>query len=502
MDNEQAPDDQATAPSASEGAPADDLTAAIHRLAKANVLVIGDVMLDRYAYGIVERISPEAPIPVLRIEREVAVPGGAGNVVRNLTALGAAVAFVSIVGDDVPGSDLTGLIGGQPGVEPWLLVQGGRLTTVKSRYVANGQQLLRADHEDSSPVHAKLAERMIRIAHDGMLATRVTVISDYNKGLFEGDVAPQIIAAVHAAGRLVVVDPKGTNYARYAGADVITPNRRELAQATGMPVHTEEALVAAARELRTMHNFKAVLVTRSEDGMTLVEASRVIHYPAEAAEVFDVSGAGDTVVATLAACMSVGIELRMAVRLANIAAGLVVGKVGTAVARPTDLLSALTPQAGALRKVMDQAAAVEQVERWRQRGWRIGFTNGCFDLLHPGHVHLLEQARANCDRLVVGINSDASVRRLKGPTRPVQQEAARSAVLASVASVDIVTVFDEETPEELIKVLRPELLVKGSDYTVETVVGAEMVQSWGGRVLLANLLPGHSTTATVSRMRG
>lgn len=478
----------------------DGLADAVRRLARTSVMVIGDVMLDRYVYGTVERISPEAPIPILTVEREVAMPGGAGNVVRNLTALGAAVAFVSVVGDDQAGSDLTGLVGGQPGVEPWLLVQGARATTVKTRYVSQGQQLLRSDREETGPVNPKLAERMMRIANDTLAATSVAILSDYNKGVLSGDIPVQLIAAAKAGGRRVVVDPKGPDYARYAGADVVTPNRKELAEATGLPVDDEAAIVAAATALREAHGFGAVLVTRAEDGMTLLDADGTHHFPAEAAEVFDVSGAGDTVVATLAAAMAAGLPLPMAARLANIAAGIVVGKVGTAVAREGDLLSALSPQGGALRKVVTREAAAEQVERWRRRGWRTGFTNGCFDLLHPGHVHLLEQARSQCDRLVVGLNSDASVRRLKGSSRPVQPEAARAAVLASLSAVDVVCVYDEDTPVETLAELRPDLLIKGADYTVETVVGADLVQGWGGRVWLAELLPGYSTTATVQRM--
>jgi len=435
------------------------------------------------------------------VEREVAMPGGAGNVVRNLTALGVAVAFVSVVGDDQAGSDLTGLVGGQPGVEPWLLVEGSRTTTVKTRYVANGQQLLRADREQAAPIQPRLVERMLRIARDAMAATSITVLSDYAKGLLAGDVPAQLIAAAHLAGRRVIVDPKGADFSRYAGADVITPNRRELAEAAGMKVETETEIAAAAQVLRQRHGFGAVLVTRAEAGMTLLDDTGLCHFPAEAAEVFDVSGAGDTVVATLAAGLAAGLDLKLAARLANIAAGIVVGKVGTAVARETDLLAAISPEGGALRKIVSREAAAEQVERWRRKGWRIGFTNGCFDLLHPGHVHLLEQARAACDRLVVGLNSDSSTRRLKGPTRPVQPEAARAAVLASLTAVDLVCVFDEDTPLELLTALRPEVLVKGADYTHDTVVGADLVEAWGGRVMLAELLPGHSTTATVARLR-
>ena len=478
-----------------------DLIEILPRLSRASVTVIGDAMLDRYVYGSVTRISPEAPIPIVTVEREVAVPGGAANVVRNLTALGAAVSFVAVVGDDQSGSDLTALIGGQPNVEPWLLVQGGRTTTVKTRYIAQGQQLLRADREQTAPIHPKLAERLLRIARDSMAATSLTVLSDYGKGTLSAETAQALITAAKEIGRPVIVDPKGTDYTRYAGADLLTPNRRELALATGMPVSTEAEIVAAARHLIATARVGAVLVTRSDDGMSLVAADSELHMPAEAPEVYDVSGAGDTVVAALAAALATNIGMPAAARLANVAAGVVVGKVGTAVARESDLLAALTAQGSALRKIVTREQAEEQVERWRQKGWRVGFTNGCFDLLHPGHVHLLEQARAACDRLVIGLNSDASVRRLKGPTRPVQPEAARAAVLASLATADLVCIFEEDTPRELIRALRPDLLVKGADYTVDRVVGAELVQEWGGRVMLAQLMPGHSTTATVTRLR-
>ncbi len=478
------------------------LADAVRRLKKTSVTVVGDVMLDRYCYGAVNRISPEAPVPVVTIEREIAMPGGAGNVVRNLTALGVSVAFVSVVGDDEAGSNLTSLVGGQPGVEPWLLVQSGRTTTMKTRYIAAAQQILRADREQAIAIQPKLADRLVKIAGDAITATDVTVISDYLKGTLPDDVPQRLIAAAKAAGRRVVVDPKGFDYSRYAGADVITPNRKELAEATHMPVNSEAAIVEAATRLRSEYGFGAVLVTRSEDGLTLVDGVGPRHYPAEAPEVFDVSGAGDTVVAVLAAGIGTGLPLGIAARIANIAAGVVVGKTGTAIAREAEILNALSPEGGALRKVMNREAAAEQVERWRQRGWKVGFTNGCFDLLHPGHVHLLEQCRGQCDRLVVGLNADSSVQRLKGPTRPVQPEAARAAVLASLASVDVVTVFEEDTPEELIKLLRPDLLIKGADYTVDQVVGAELVRNWGGKVLLVDLLPGHSTTATVNRLRG
>jgi D-beta-D-heptose 7-phosphate kinase/D-beta-D-heptose 1-phosphate adenosyltransferase len=479
-----------------------DLGAHVKRFARASVLVVGDVMLDRYVYGEVTRVSPEAPVPILTVTREVAMPGGAGNVVRNLIALDASAAFVSVVGDDQAGSDLTGLIGGQERVEPWLLVQGGRTTTLKTRYISQGQHLIRADREETIALPEKLAERLVRIALDAMAATTVTILSDYRKGVLSDDVTAQLIAGAKKMGRKVIVDPKGRDYARYRGADLVTPNRRELGEATGMAVDSEAGIVAAAQSLLLRYDFGAVLVTRSEDGMSLITPDEVRHFPGAAREVFDVSGAGDTVVATLAAALAVDVPLAEAAQLANIAGGIVVGKGGTAVARPADILAAIAPATGALRKVVTPAAAAETAERWRIRGYTVGFTNGCFDLLHPGHVHLLEQCRALCDRLIVGINSDASVQRLKGPTRPAQGEAARAAVLASLASVDLVCLFEEDTPIELIKRIRPDLLIKGADYTRATVVGAELVESWGGSVALAELLPGHSTTATLARLRG
>jgi D-beta-D-heptose 7-phosphate kinase/D-beta-D-heptose 1-phosphate adenosyltransferase len=496
-----APDPAAPDPAAPDPT-ALDLAAAVRLLSRASVLVVGDVMLDRYIYGQVTRISPEAPVPILSVEREIAYPGGAGNVVRNLTAFGAAVALVSVVGDDQAGSDLTGLVGGQPGVEPWLLVQGGRTTTMKTRLVASGHHLLRTDREVTTPIHPKLAERMISIASDAMAATGITVLSDYQKGLLAGDIPARLIAAAHAAGRKVVVDSKGPDYSRFAGADIIIPDRRNLSEGSGLPVEDEASVIAAAQALRSRHGFKVVLVTEGADGMTLVDAATARRFPAEAADVYDVSGAGDTVTAVLAAGIAAKLDLKLAVRLANVAAGIVVGKVGTAVARTADLLAALSPQGGSLRKVMSRQAALEQASRWRHQGYRIGFTNGCFDMIHPGHMHLLDAARDACERLVVGLNDDAGTRRLKGPTRPVQPEAVRAAVLAGLPSVDLVTVFEEDTPEALIEALRPDVLVKGADYSLDAVVGADQVRSWGGRVLLADLLPGQTANVGPERARG
>ncbi len=483
-------------------APEPNLHAAITRLRHASVLVVGDVMLDRYVYGEATRISVEAPVPILSIDRELEMPGGAGNVLRNLTALGAAVAFITVVGDDEAGSALTALVGGHANVEPWLLVQGGRTTTQKTRFLAQGHQLFRADREQTDPIHPRLGERLVRIAVDAMAATSVTVLSDYGKGVLSGEVPTQLVAAARLAGRKLIVDPRGVDFSRYAGADIVMPNRPELAAATGMPVDTEAAIAAAAVALRERFRFGAVVVTRGNDGMTLVDLDGTRHFPAEAGEVYDTTGCGDTALAALAAGVAAKLPLAVAVRLANIAAGVVVGKVGSAVAHEAELLAAVSPERSAIRKVVSMEEAAELAERWRHRGWRVGFTNGCFDLLHPGHLHLLDSGRAGCDRLIVGLNSDRSARRLKGPTRPVQPQDARAAILASLASVDLVCVFDEDTPERLIRAVRPDVLITGGNDAVEDVYGADLVREWGGKVTVADVLPGHSTKATLERIRG
>jgi D-beta-D-heptose 7-phosphate kinase/D-beta-D-heptose 1-phosphate adenosyltransferase len=481
------------------------LTAQVDRLDGARVLCVGDVMLDRFVYGNVQRISPEAPIPVLAVEREVAMLGGAGNVVRNLVALGAESCFISVVGNDAAGREVTSLLAAESRIEPHVLIDNARRTTIKTRFVAGTQQLLRADRETVSAVAPETATDLLRRATLALSDHKVLVLSDYDKGVLRDGGTETLIAAAKTAGTTIVVDPKGRQYGRYRGADILTPNRRELAEATGLPTDTLDLAEIAAQALIAAHEIGAVLVTLSQDGMLLVRPGvDAIHLPAVAREVFDVSGAGDTVVATLAASLAGGLPIETAAALANIAAGIVVAKIGTAVADAAEIVTALQTQELAQDevKVLGQAKLLEAIARWRRAGLKIGFTNGCFDLLHPGHISLLSQARAACDRLVVGLNSDASVSRLKGPTRPIQNEMARAVVLASLAHVDAVTLFAEDTPLALITAIRPDVLVKGADYTKETVVGADVVESYGGQVVLAKLTPGQSTTAMVAKISG
>ena len=480
------------------------LSALLARLPEARVVCVGDLMLDRYVEGRVSRLSPEAPIPVLEVQREHAMLGGVGNVLRNLAALGVTTELVAAIGVDRAGHELASLLAEQPRVTPRLVSIPGRRTSVKTRFLAGNQQLLRADHETAGTIAPAYGRSLSEDAAAALLRMpgAVLVLSDYGKGVVDDALAASLIARARAERRPVVVDPKGRDYGKYAGAALITPNRHELALATGMATETDEEVVAACRRLIAAHGIEAVLATRSERGMTLVDETSVQHLPARAREVFDVSGAGDTVVAIVAASIAAGAPLALAARLANLGAGVVVGKVGTAVAHPAEIVTALHESEfmDAEAKVVTVEAMVDRAQAWRRRGWRIGFTNGCFDLLHPGHISLLRQARAACDRLVVGLNSDASVKRLKGPDRPVQSESSRAAVLASLAAVDMVVVFHEDDPMKLIAALRPDVLVKGADYRIDEVVGAEQVRSWGGKVVLADLLDGHSTTDTIRRM--
>ena len=445
--------------------PSVDLAEAVRQLRRGAVLVVGDAMLDRYVYGRVARVSPEAPVPVLAVEREVALPGGAGNVVRNLTALGAAVAFVSVVGDDQAGSDLTGLIGGQPGVEPWLLVEGGRATTTKTRFVAAGQHMLRADHEQLAPVQPRLAERLVRIAADAVAATAVMALSDYSKGTLAGDVPARLIAAARKAGRKVAAAPRGAGISRYAGADLVLLDAAELAAAAGMRTGGDaEAVVAAAAALRAAHGFGAVMVLRGESGVTLVEENGAAHHwPTGALEMVDWAGTGDAVLAVAACGLAAGLPLPTVARLGALAAGIAVGKSGIAVVREDEFLEALVPGRQAARKLASRAQAAERVERWRRDGFRVGLLTAETASAYP---HLVDEPRSWCDRLVVGV-----------------PEAALAAErFAALGGVDLVARYGADGVLDLIRLLRPDVLVQDPAGAPDTVAGGEMLQEWGGTV--------------------
>ena len=470
------------------------------------VLCIGDLMLDEFVYGEVTRISPEAPTPVIAVKRIEVMIGGAGNVARNLVSLGTRCIFVGVVGDDDAGGELKKELAKIPRIDAHLVTDAGRRTTRKVRFVSehHSAHLLRADWEPASPVDSKSEDALIAHVIKAMPKAGAVVLSDYAKGALTPRVIRAVIDAANKAGRPVVVDPKGRDYGIYRGATLITPNRHELADATHSPAQTDDQVAAAAAELGRMLGAKAVLVTRSEAGMTLVGEGAAIHVPAYPVRVRDVSGAGDTVVAVLAAMLAMQADFESAMRAANAAAAVVVGKRGTATLSVAELRSRILPAATLAPEekiVFDWALLDEHLAEWRRQGLRVGFTNGCFDLLHPGHVKLLAGARAACDRLVVGLNGDASVTRLKGEGRPVQPVQSRAEVLAALEAVDLVVVFDEDTPEKLIARVKPTVLIKGSDYKREDVVGHAIVEAAGGEVILIDIVPGHSTSAMVERTR-
>jgi D-beta-D-heptose 7-phosphate kinase/D-beta-D-heptose 1-phosphate adenosyltransferase len=485
-------------------APSDhDLADIVHRLAGARVLVLGDIVLDRYVSGTAGRLSPEAPIPVLRPTRSRATLGGAANVALNVASLGGRAILVGVVGDDPAGSEVQALLAASPGIEARLLAIPGRPTTVKTRFLVGAHQLLRLDEETVEPIDTQSAALLLDRFSDALAGAEVVVLSDYAKGVLSDPVLESAIARARAAGRLVVADPKRHDFAAYRGADVLTPNEAEARTATRIDAAEDADAERAGTAALAETGGAAVLVTRSSKGLTLVRRDcPPLHMPTRAREVADVSGAGDTLVAALAAALAAGAALPLAAALANITAGISVAKQGTATVSAEELRAALHLRevVATDQKIVTQQQAMEQVAAWRDSGLRVGFTNGCFDLIHPGHVRLLTQARAACDRLIVGLNTDASVRRLKGPSRPVQSETARATVMASLAPVDLVVLFDEDTPLEMIRALRPDVLVKGADYTVEQVVGADLVQGWGGVVTLVDLEQGYSTTGTIKRM--
>lgn len=483
----------------------------IASLPDKKVLVIGDVMLDRFIYGAVNRISPESDAPVLDIRRQTAMPGGAGNVIANLKALGVKAMLLSVTGDDRAGEDLAALLGETGG----LLKLAERPTTIKTRFVAAGGQLLRADEESREDIPADTQAQLLAKAEAQIMISDAVVLSDYNKGVLTAGVIGGVIALAKKAGVPVLVDPKKPDYAVYQGADVITPNRKELSEVTGLPAGTDKEVVAAAQKLMAQGGFSQLVVTRSEDGMSVFSAGQEpVHISNEAREVVDVSGAGDTAIAGLAAGLAAGMPLAEAAFFANKAGGLVVGKTGTASVSLAELKGALDEAAAGVQARKGYGAticgwdeAARQIARWREQGLETGFTNGCFDILHYGHVTYLQRARERCDRLIVGLNHDKSVKILKGPERPLNDEQARAAVIGALGVVDMVVFFGAEeegadnTPCALIEKIQPDVYFKGGDYTIDQLPEAKIMAALGGRTEIMALYDGHSTTAIIEKMK-
>lgn len=472
------------------------------------VLCVGDLMLDEFVYGEISRISPEAPAPVIAVQRSETNVGGAGNVARNIASLGARCIFVGLTGEDDAGERLRATLSREGRIEPLLISDSARPTTRKVRFVSEhfSTHMLRADWEMASPASGKVEQALIDTILPQLPRADIVLLSDYAKGVLTAKVIRSVIDGARQLGKRVIVDPKSADFGIYRGATLLTPNSKEFTDATGRRADDQASLAAAARELMRIADCEALLVTQSEHGMTLVPGEgEVIHVPAHTVKVRDVTGAGDTVAATLAVSLAAGADWEAALRTASAAAAVAVAKSGTAIVTLAELRRNILPPAS--------LAAEEKIARstdnldhhlmaWREQGLRVGFTNGCFDILHPGHVKVLTGARAACDRLIVGLNSDASVKRLKGEGRPIQNELARAEVLAALEAVDLVVIFAEDTPMNLIERIQPNVLVKGGDYSLEQVVGQELVTARGGDVVLIDILKGFSTTSLVKRAGG
>lgn len=470
--------------------------------ARIRCLVVGDLMLDEYLWGRADRISPEAPVQVVDVIREELRLGGAGNVVHNLAALGAQVSVCSVVGGDQNGHELLGQFSHHQIDVSAIFLDPARRTSRKTRVVAAHQQIVRIDRESREALPVAVEQKLCDWIAAHAREYSVIVLSDYNKGVLTPDVIASAISAAAEHDISVLVDPKGTDYTRYNGATLLTPNRKEAEAASGIAITDAASLAQAATVIMGATGLKHLLITRSEEGMSLFSSGgEMVHIPTIAREVFDVSGAGDTVLATLAVGIASGLSMAESARLANVAAGIAVGKLGTSIVTPQEIIDTVSlthKDSHAKIKSLDVLAALIVAEK--NRGKRVVFTNGCFDLLHAGHVKYLQKARKLGDLLVLGLNSDASVRRLKGPKRPLIDQDERAHLMAALDCVDYVVVFDEDTPLELITALKPHILVKGGDYSLEGVVGKDIVESYGGRVELVTFVDGKSTTNIIERI--
>lgn len=491
------------------------LSTIVKSYAKVRVLCVGDVMLDHFLYGKVERISPEAPVPVFNFQSEKRMLGGAGNVVANLHSLGCSADLICFIGNDDAGCEVRALLD-EVCEHAMPVTVYGFPTIEKTRVIAGNSHLLRIDNERRFDCAANTGDILgpkldVRIGE-----ADIVLLSDYAKGMLSPERCRRIIDACKIAGKPVIIDPKGDDYSKYARATVVKPNLKEFNQATGMECRPdqpdfEEKLRAGAKKLFACHGIENILITLSEHGMAFVSSQQpeaVFQIPTEAREVFDVSGAGDTSLAAFGASLAAGADIRDAIKLANIASGVAVGKLGTSCVTAAEILNALSRHRSTTglgwkqkKKIISRQEAAGIASLCREQGKKVGFTNGCFDLLHQGHLHSLMQAKQECDVLMVGLNTDASIKRLKGKERPIQDEKTRALLLASLEFVDYVVMFDEDTALPLVNALRPDIILK-EGYTIDRWPEARFVQSYGGKAVTLTRLEGYSTTSTIQRMKG
>ncbi len=464
-------------------------------VSEQRLLCIGDVMLDTYVYGAVSRVSPEAPVPVFEQRSQTQMPGGAANTARNIASLGGQTRLLGVIGPDDAGRRLVEILEDTANIDTQLVRNGAALTTAKTRYVASGQQLMRVDQDISRDLSPPVEAELLELVEDACAGATAILVSDYAKGVVTPDLIAVVLTEAIEHGIPVIVDPKHADIARYGPVDLLKPNASELSLMTGMATTSDDEIEAALEMAMELGAAKAILVTRAERGLSYIErGGRVQHRAGTARDVFDVSGAGDTTLAALGLALSAGKSLEAASAFALLASGLAVEKSGTAVLTPGELLAGRDSKIGEIDQLADLVSSL------RGQGSKVGFTNGCFDILHPGHLHVLEQARQACDVLVVGLNSDASVKRLKGEARPIHDETARAQMLSGLSVVDHIVIFEEDTPAALIEALKPDVLVKGGDYTEDTIVGAASVRERGGEVLIVETLDGFSTSLAVEKI--
>jgi len=489
----------------------------INKFDHATVLLVGDIMLDSFIYGAVSRISPEAPIPVIKATREKKMLGGAGNVLANLVALGCKTDIISIIGADIAGQEVMQHVSDCGASVGGMIEDSARPTILKTRYISQNQQLLRVDREEIFALDDAIEKQIISNAEKLMANANILILSDYGKGVLTPTVIKALIKLANKNKIPVVVDPKGNDFSIYKGASIITPNRNELRDATnGLnisgAVKTDADIESTAQALIKQSGVETVIVTRSEDGISVVnKKDKPVHIPTKVREVYDVSGAGDTVVATVAAMMASGANPVEAAEIANIAGGLAVAKLGTAIISQTEIQAALEKGEDTtsqdIAPLMDWNAAKDQIEKWQAQGLKVGFTNGCFDIVHYGHVNYLARAKKKCDRLIMGLNHDQSVRILKGPERPINDEVARASVIGALASIDMVVLFganqesEDNTPCGVLDAIRPDVIMKGGDYTIDQLPEAQVVLAYGGEVEIMPLYDGYSTTNIINKSK-
>lgn len=465
---------------------------------KPNVLVIGDLMIDHYLWGSCDRISPEAPVQVIDVKKETTVLGGAGNVISNLVSLGAKVNVMSVVGSDDTATQLKQMLDEQ-GAKSFLIEQKGRKTSKKSRIMASHSQVVRYDHESKNDISFDSVKKLYSKLQEKINAYDIILLSDYGKGVLTNDFTKKIIEYANKNDVKVIVDPKGKDYSKYSGAYLLTPNKKEAELASGIEIENDDNLKEALQTIKDVANLEVSVITLSENGISILEDKEVIVKPTVAREVYDVTGAGDTVLASLGFALSLGQDIYSSVEFANLAAGVVVGKLGSA----TVSLDEIEEYQASLHKSSIELGIktfkeVKKISaRLREKGKKVVFTNGCFDILHKGHVSYLNTAKSFGDVLILGLNSDKSVRKLKGETRPINPEEDRAYILSALECVDYVVIFDEDTPYELISKVKPDILVKGADYEGKEVVGSDIAKE----TKLVEFINGKSTTSTIKKIR-